>query len=201
MKKIIIFVFVLVTVLQYSSAQERAAVGKFKTSGQLTTDDASTLRSTFQSELVKTGKYEVAELDDEELSRVQRQFENSTYNERDRTVALGNALKANIIFTGEIRKFDDDWTVTINMYDMTKKTITKTENFNFQGAQRELLAKMRQSAQKLTDTYVEESGNTWYYVGGVLLIGGGAAAVLLGKKSADEVVTDTGLPEPPNKPN
>lgn len=200
MKKLqFIFLFFVCSGILFS--QERAAVGKFKTSGQLSTDDASTLRSTFQSELVKTGKYEVAELDDEELSRVQKQFENSTYNERDRTVALGEALKANIVFTGEVRKFDDDWTVTINMYDMTKKTITKTENFNFQGPQRDLLQKMRQSAQKLTDTYVEQTSNTWYYVGGALLVGGGAAAVLLGKKKTDATVTDTGLPEPPSKPN
>ncbi len=196
--KVFKFLFFLFFITASLFAQERAAVGRFKTSGQLTSDDASTLRSTFQSELVKMDVYEVAELDDEELSRVQRQFENTTYSERDRSVALGNALKANIIFTGEVRYFDGDWTVTINMYDVTKKTISKTENFNFNGAKLELLNRMRQSAQKLVGKYEEESSNTWLYVGAAILVGGGAAAAVLLSKKKEEV---TGLPEPPAKPN
>lgn len=202
MKKYFIVMIMCSSFTLFAQPKDRAAVAQFKVSGELTTDDASTLRATFQSALAGTKIYQIVELDDQELNQVVRQYESGVFSDNDQSVQLGIASKANYIFTGRVSKFGEAWTATIQKIDLSERTLEGDPiTVRYEGRMEDLLEQLEIAAQKIAGVY-EESGSTWYYVGGAILVGGGAAAVVLGgKKGAEALVGTDGLPNPPAKPN
>jgi hypothetical protein len=103
MKKVVIFVFLLISINYiYSQKLPTIAVFDFSYSEQLTESEMSSIISILSSELFKTGKYTIIDTQQRDMLIKEMEFSMSGLSDEENLLRLGKLLQAESIITGKI---------------------------------------------------------------------------------------------------
>ena len=170
--------------------------------------EAISLSNRLHSELVKTKRFQVVEIEKVEALLQEIAFHQSGIFREEYVAKVGKMLGAQMIVTGSVGKVGNTYTVDVRIINVRNRRVIFAKTSNSTGKIDALLQLMNEIAwelaypkskqQQVTET---KGGKNWLWiVGGTALVGGGITALMLLKGNdhggASEVI---GMPpEPPN---
>ena len=170
--------------------------------------EAISLSNRLHSELVKTKRFQVVELEKVEALLQEIAFHQSGVFREEYVAQVGQMLGAQMMVTGSVGKVGNTYTVDVRIINVRNRRVIFARTSNSTGKIDELLLLMNEIAweiahpkskkQQLTEN---KSGKKWLWiVGGTALVGGGITALMLLKGNdnggASEVI---GMPPEPPK--
>lgn len=149
MKKLCIFVLMLLVVATTMFAQEKPTVVivPFDTVGVDETE-ADVLFEVFTSEFAGLGKTRVVDRSSVDKIKAQHQFQNSDWSNFEKVAQLGNALNASLVITGQLMDFSGTLVATFRMLDVNTMEIVATATERTSGTE-QLFENLGDMATKL----------------------------------------------------
>ena len=132
MKKLIL-VLLMMFITSAIYAQKSIAVSTFDImGGAVTKDEAEAITELFISELVSTGKVNVVDRANFDKLIEEMKFQNSDFSNSEKTVALGNAVNANLVIRGKIMKVVSSMYLSSTVIDLNTANVLSSarEQFN-----------------------------------------------------------------------
>lgn len=133
MKKLCVFVLMLLVVASAVFAQKSIAVSTFDiTGGAVSSEEAEAITELFISELVATGKVNVVDRANFDKVIEEMKFQSSDWSNSEKTAALGNAVNANMVVRGQIIKFGSKMYLSSTIIDVKTANVLSSarEQFN-----------------------------------------------------------------------
>lgn len=163
MKKLCIFVLMLLVVATTMFAQEKPTVVivPFDTVGVDETE-ADVLFEVFTSEFAGLGKTRVVDRNSFDKIKEQHSFQSSDWSNSDKIAQLGKALNANMVVTGQLMSFKESLVATFRMLDVNTVEIIATATEKTSGTD-DLFEKLGNMAKKLTANLILSSSSTQKY--------------------------------------
>jgi len=171
--------------------------------------EAISLSNRLHSELVKTGRFQVVELEKVEALLKEIAFHQSGIFREEYVAQVGQMLGAQLMVSGSVGKVGNTYTVDVRIINVRTRQVIFARTRNSRGQIDELLLLMNEIAwevaypkSKRPEVTENKGGKKWLWLlGGTALVGGGITALMLLKGndngSASEVI---GMPpEPPKK--
>jgi TolB-like protein len=170
--------------------------------------EAISLSNRLYSELVKTKRFQVVEIEKVEALLKEIAFQQSGIFREEYVAQVGQMLGAQMMVTGSVGKVGNTYTVDVRIINVRNRRVIYAKTSNSTGKIEELLQLMNEIAweiahpkskqQQLTEN---KGGKKWLWiVGGTALVGGGITALMLLKGNdnggASEVI---GMPPEPPK--
>ncbi len=170
--------------------------------------EAVSLSNRLHSELVKTKRFQVVEIEKVEALLQEIAFRQSGIFREEYVAQVGKMLGAQMMVTGSVGKVGNTYTVDVRIINVRNRRVIFAKTSNSTGKIDALLQLMNEIAwelaypkskqQQLTE---DKGGKKWWYVlGGTALVGGGITALMLLKGNdhggASEVI---GMPPEPPK--
>ncbi len=170
--------------------------------------EAISLSNRLHSELVKTKRFQVVEIEKVEALLQEIAFHQSGIFREEYVAQVGKMLGAQMMVTGSVGKVGNTYTVDVRIINVRNRRVIFAKTSNSTGKIDALLQLMNEIAwelaypkskqQQVTET---KGGKNWLWiVGGTALVGGGITALMLLKGNdhggASEVI---GMPPEPPK--
>ena len=133
MKKLCVFVLMLLVVATTMFAQKSIAVSTFDiTGGAVSSEEAEAITELFISELVATGKVNVVDRANFDKVIEEMKFQSSDWSNSEKTIALGNAVNANMVVRGQIIKLGSKMYLSSTIIDLKTANVLSSarEQFN-----------------------------------------------------------------------
>ena len=133
MKKLCVFVLMLFVVASAGFAQKSIAVSTFDiTGGAVSSEEAEAITELFISELVATGKVNVVDRANFDKVIEEMKFQSSDWSNSEKTIALGNAVNANMVVRGQIIKLGSKMYLSSTIIDLKTANVLSSarEQFN-----------------------------------------------------------------------
>lgn len=133
MKKIFIVFWMLLVVTSMVFAQKSIAVSTFDiTGGAVSSEEAEAITELFISELVATGKVNVVDRANFDKVIEEMKFQSSDWSNSEKTIALGNAVNANMVVRGQIIKLGSKMYLSSTVIDLKTANVLSSarEQFN-----------------------------------------------------------------------
>lgn len=133
MKKLCVFVLMLLVVATVVFAQKSIAVSTFDiTGGAVSSEEAEAITELFISELVATGKVNVVDRANFDKVIEEMKFQSSDWSNSEKTIALGNAVNANMVVRGQIIKLGSKMYLSSTIIDLKTANVLSSarEQFN-----------------------------------------------------------------------
>jgi len=163
MKKLCVFVLMLLVVTTVVFAQEKPTVVivPFDTVGVDETE-ADVLFEVFTSEFAGLGNARVVDRNSFDKIKAQHSFQSSDWSNSDKIAQLGKALNANMVVTGQLMSFKGSLVATFRMLDVNTVEIVATATERTSGTD-DLFEKLGNMAKKLTANLISSSSSTQKY--------------------------------------
>jgi len=168
--------------------------------------EAISLSNRLHSELVKTKKFRVVEIEriKDVLDEMGFQM-TGTCNDEECVIQVGNMLGAKFMVTGSIGKVGRTYTVDVRIIKVENRRVIYARTGNTKGRIDELLELMREIALEVAglNGQDKEKGLKWLWIlGSTVIIGGGIAAYLFTQqpKETKPVQVIGTPPDPPRNP-
>lgn len=133
MKKLFIVLLMLLVVTSMVFAQKSIAVSTFDiTGGAVSSEEAEAITELFISELVATGKVNVVDRANFDKVIEEMKFQSSDWSNSEKTIALGNAVNANMVVRGQIIKLGSKMYLSSTIIDLKTANVLSSarEQFN-----------------------------------------------------------------------
>ena len=133
MKKLLILVLMFVMATSAIYAQSNIAVSTFDiTAGAVNSEEAEVITELFIAELVSTGKVTVVDRANFDKIIKEMKFQASDWSNKEKTVALGNAVNATMVVRGQIIKLGSRMYLTSTIIDVKTASVLSSarEQFN-----------------------------------------------------------------------
>ena len=133
MKKLFIVLGMLLVVTSMVFAQKSIAVSTFDiTGGAVFSEEAEAITELFISELVATGKVNVVDRANFDKVIEEMKFQSSDWSNSEKTIALGNAVNANMVVRGQIIKLGSKMYLSSTIIDLKTANVLSSarEQFN-----------------------------------------------------------------------
>ena len=133
MKKMFIVFWMLLIVTSMGFAQKSIAVSTFDiTGGAVSSEEAEAITELFISELVATGKVNVVDRANFDKVIEEMKFQSSDWSNSEKTIALGNAVNANMVVRGQIIKLGSKMYLSSTIIDLKTANVLSSarEQFN-----------------------------------------------------------------------
>ena len=133
MKKLFIVLGMLLLVTSMMFAQKSIAVSTFDiTGGAVSSEEAEAITELFISELVATGKVNVVDRANFDKVIEEMKFQSSDWSNSEKTIALGNAVNANMVVRGQIIKLGSKMYLSSTIIDLKTANVLSSarEQFN-----------------------------------------------------------------------
>lgn len=133
MKKLYVFVLMLLVATSVTFAQKSIAVSTFDiTGGAVSSEEAEAITELFISELVATGKVNVVDRANFDKVIEEMKFQSSDWSNSEKTIALGNAVNANMVVRGQIIKLGSKMYLSSTIIDLKTANVLSSarEQFN-----------------------------------------------------------------------
>ena len=133
MKKLFIVLGMLLLVTSMVFAQKSIAVSTFDiTGGAVSSEEAEAITELFISELVATGKVNVVDRANFDKVIEEMKFQSSDWSNSEKTIALGNAVNANMVVRGQIIKLGSKMYLSSTIIDLKTANVLSSgrEQFN-----------------------------------------------------------------------
>ena len=133
MKKLCVFVLMLFVVTTVVFAKKSIAVSTFDiTGGAVSSEEAEAITELFISELVATRKVNVVDSANFDKVIEEMKFQSSDWSNSEKTIALGNAVNANMVVRGQIIKLGSKMYLSSTIIDLKTANVlsSATEQFN-----------------------------------------------------------------------
>jgi len=215
--RFLVFVLNLILFIGYyqgSLAQENGsnkitlAVLPFSSAG-VKEYEAISLSNRLHSELVKTKRFQVVEIEKVEALLKEIAFHQSGIFREEYVAQVGQMLGAQLMITGSVGKVGTTYTVDVRIINVRTRQVIYAKTENSKGKIDELLQLMNEIAWELAhpkskkqDLTENKKSKKWLWVvGSSVLIGGGITALILLKDSENGGVFEVigTPPEPPKK--
>ena len=170
--------------------------------------EAVSLSNRLHSELVKTKRFQVVEIEKVEAMLQEIAFHQSGIFREEYVAQVGKMLGAQMMVTGSVGKVGNTYTVDVRIINVRNRRVIFAKTSNSTGKIDALLQLMNEIAWELAypkskqQQLTEDKGSKkwWYVLGGTALVGGGITALMLLKGNdhggASEVI---GMPPEPPK--
>jgi len=213
--RFLVFIFNLILFMGYYQgllAQENGsnkitlAVLPFSSAG-VKEYEAISLSNRLHSELVKTKRFQVVEIEKVEALLKEIAFHQSGIFREEYVAQVGQMLGAQLMITGSVGKVGTTYTVDVRIINVRNRQVIYAKTENSKGKIDELLQLMNEIAWELAHpkskkqnlTATKKSKKWLWVVGSSVLIGGGITALMLiqsnDKGGVSEVIGTP--PEPP----
>lgn len=127
MKKLCVFVLMLLVVATTMFAQEKPTVVIVPFDTVVVDEtEADVLFEVFTSEFAGLGKARVVDRSSVDKIKAQHQFQNSDWSNSEKVAQLGNALNASLVITGQLMDFRGILVATFRMLDVNTMEIVAT---------------------------------------------------------------------------
>ena len=133
LKKLLILILMFVMATFAIFAQNNIAVSTFDIAGgAVSTEEAEAITELFISELVSTGKVDVVDRANFDKIIKEMKFQASDWSNKEKTVALGNAVNATMVVRGQIIKLGSKMYLSSTIIDVKTASVLSSarEQFN-----------------------------------------------------------------------
>lgn len=133
LKKLLILILMFVMATFAIFAQNNIAVSTFDIAGgAVSTEEAEAITELFISELVSTGKVDVVDRANFDKIIKEMKFQASDWSNKEKTVALGNAINATMVVRGQIIKLGSKMYLSSTIIDVKTASVLSSarEQFN-----------------------------------------------------------------------
>ena len=131
-KKLLILVLMSVMATSAIFAQNNIAVSTFDIAGgAVSTEEAEAITELFIAELVSTGKVTVVDRANFDKIIKEMKFQASDWSNREKTVALGNAINATMVARGQILKLGSRMYLTSTIIDLKTAVVLSSAKEQF----------------------------------------------------------------------
>ena len=133
LKKLLILILMFVMATSAIFAQNNIAVSTFDIAGgAVSTEEAEAITELFIAELVSTGKVTVVDRANFDKIIKEMKFQASDWSNKEKTVALGNAVNATMVVRGQIIKLGSRMYLTSTIIDVKTASVLSSarEQFN-----------------------------------------------------------------------
>ena len=169
--------------------------------------EAISLSNRLHSELVKTGRFQVVELEKVEALLKEIAFHQSGIFREEYVAQVGQMLGAQLMVSGSVGKVGNTYTVDVRIINVRTRRVIFARTRNSKGQIDELLLLMNEIAwevaypkSKRQQVTENKGGKKWLWLlGGTALVGGGITALML-LKGNDNGGTSEVIGMPPEPP-
>lgn len=133
MKKLIFVLLMLLVATSATFAQKSIAVSTFDiTGGAVSSEEAEAITELFMSKLVATGKVNIVDRANFDKVIEEMKFQSSDWSNSEKTIALGNAVNANMVVRGQIIKLGSKMYLSSTIIDLKTANVLSSarEQFN-----------------------------------------------------------------------
>lgn len=132
LKKLLILILMSLMATSAIFAQNNIAVSTFDIAGGVvTTEEAEAITELFIAELVSTGKVTVVDRANFDKIIKEMKFQASDWSNREKTVALGNAINATMVARGQILKLGSRMYLTSTIIDLKTAVVLSSAKEQF----------------------------------------------------------------------
>jgi len=170
--------------------------------------EAISLSNRLHSELVKTGRFQVVELEKVEALLKEIAFHQSGIFREEYVAQVGQMLGAQLMVSGSVGKVGNTYTVDVRIIGVQSRRVIKAKTSNSKGKIDDLLQLMNEIAWELAHpkskkqqlTEIKNSKKWLWLLGGTALVGGGITALMLLKGNDNGGTAEViGMPPEPPK--
>jgi TolB-like protein len=140
--RLVVVVFILLSaafLVHAADAGGRLAVLELSVGGGMQPDDGKTLGSFIRDAIVRTGKIEVMDRQRMKDILAEQNFSQAMCDNAQGLVKVGKMLDVNRVLGGQVSKFGNVWTVSLNLVDVSTAKLLGSRAVPYEGRMEDLL--------------------------------------------------------------